>query len=104
MFGIADKQRNEFLKDTPTFAEQGYPEVMDVSVAGIWAPAGTPKPVLDTLKKALADAMKMPETKAGLDKAGQTLFAGTPEQFQASIEKDGEMYNADFKKLGIQPE
>lgn len=105
VFGIADKQRSAFLPNTPTFAEQGYAEVMDVSIAGIWAPAATPKPVLDKLKKAMADAMKLPEIKAGLDKAGQTLYTNvTPEQFQASIEKDGEMYRDDFKRLGIQPE
>ncbi len=51
VFGIADKKRSEMLPNTPTFAEQGYPEVMDVSVSGIWAPAGTPKPVLDKLQE-----------------------------------------------------
>lgn len=104
VFGIADKKRSPMLPNTPTFAEQGYPEVMDVSVSGIWAPAGTPKPVLDKLKKAMAEAMKLPEMKVGVEKVGQTLYTITPEEFQAAIEKDGEMYREDFKRLGIQPE
>ncbi len=104
VFGIADTKRNALLPNTPTFAEQGYPGVMDVSVAGVWAPAATPKPVLDALKKAMADAMKLPEMKVGIDKAGQTLYNITPEQFQAAIEKDGEMYKGDFKRLNIEPQ
>ena len=104
VFGISGSKRIAQLPNTPTFAEQGYPEVMDVSVSGIWAPAGTPKPVLDKLKKAMADAMKLPEMKVGVDKIGQTLYTITPEEFQAAIEKDGEMYKGDFQRLGIQPE
>lgn len=104
VFGIADSKRSPLLPNTPTFAEQGYPEVMDVSVAGVWAPAGTPKPVMDALKKAMSEAMKLPEVKAGIEKAGQTLYDITPEQFQAAIEKDGEMYKGDFKRLNIEPQ
>ncbi len=38
--------------------------------------------------------MKLPEMKVGVGKAGQTLYTITPEEFQAAIEKDGEMYQA----------
>jgi tripartite-type tricarboxylate transporter receptor subunit TctC len=60
--------------------------------------------VLDALKKAMAAATKRPETLAGLAKAGQTAYDITPEQFQAAIEKDGEMYKGDFKRLNIEPQ
>jgi tripartite-type tricarboxylate transporter receptor subunit TctC len=104
VFAISGSKRIEQLPNTPTFAEQGYAGVNDVSVAGVWAPAGTPKPVLDKLKKAMVDAMKVPAVTVQLTKAGQILYTGTPEQFQASIEKDGKMYEGDFKRLGIAPQ
>ena len=102
VFGISGSKRIEQLPNTPTFAEQGYDGVNDVSVAGVWAPAATPKPILDALKKAMADAMKVPEVTVQLTKAGQILYTGTPEQFQADIEKDGVMYDGDFKRLGVE--
>jgi len=102
VFGISGSKRIPQLPDTPTFAEQGFEGINDVSVAGVWAPAGTPKPILDKLKKAMADAMKVPDITVQLTKAGQVLYTGTPEQFQADIEKDGLMYRDDFKRLGVE--
>ena len=52
----------------------------------------------------MSEAMKLPEMKVGVDKIGQTLYTITPDEFQAAIEKDGEMYKGDFQRLGIQPE
>src|SRR6478736_4960768 len=101
VFAISGSKRIDQLPNTPTFAEQGFDGVNDVSVAGLWAPAGTPKSVLDKLKKAMADAMKVPDITVQLTKAGQVLYTGTPEQFQADIEKDGLMYRDDFKRLGV---
>jgi tripartite-type tricarboxylate transporter receptor subunit TctC len=102
VFGISGSKRIPQLPDTPTFAEQGFEGINDVSVAGVWAPAGTPKPILDKLKKAMADAMKVPDITVQLTKAGQVLYTGTPEQFQTDIEKDGLMYRDDFKRLGVE--
>ena len=56
------------------------------------------------MRQAMADAMKVPDVTAQLTKAGQILYTGTPEQFQADIEKDGLMYRADFKRLGVEPQ
>jgi tripartite-type tricarboxylate transporter receptor subunit TctC len=104
VFGISGSKRIAQLPNTPTFAEQGFDGVNDVSVAGVWAAAGTPKPVLDRLKKAMADAMKVPEITLQLTKLGQILYTDTPEKFQADIEKDGLMYRDDFKRLGVEPQ
>jgi tripartite-type tricarboxylate transporter receptor subunit TctC len=104
VFGISDSKRSPYLPNTPTFAELGYAAVNDTGLSGIWAPAGTPKPVLDRLRKAMADAMKAPEVKAQLDKAGQLLYEGSVEQFDAEFRKVEAIYRADFKKLGIEPQ
>src|SRR5690606_32787507 len=58
VFAVTDKRRIELFPDVPTFVEAGYPAVNDYVLSGVWAPAGTPKPVLDKLRAAVAEVMK----------------------------------------------
>lgn len=104
VLGISDKARNSQLPNVPTFAEAGFPALNDTSVAGIWAPVGTPKPIVDKLRKAMADAMKTTEIKAQIEKTGNLLYEGTPDQFDKEIRKTADEYGVAFKRLGIQPE
>ena len=41
------------LPEVPTFRERGYPAIVDETWFAVFAPAGTPKPVLDKLSAAL---------------------------------------------------
>jgi tripartite-type tricarboxylate transporter receptor subunit TctC len=104
VFGVADKTRAELLPNVQTFIEAGYPAVNDMTMAGVWAPAGTPKPVVDRLRAAMAQAMKAPDIKGLVEGTGHLMYQGTPEQFDADIRKQAGQYRDDFKKLGIQPE
>lgn len=103
VLGLSDKTRNSQLPNVPTFVETGYPALDDTSVAGIWAPAGTPKPVVDRLRKAMAEAMKANDIKSQIEKTGNFLYGGTPEQFDSEIRKTSDEYGAAFKRLGIEP-
>src|SRR5262245_15448794 len=49
--------------DVPTIAEAGYPGVGTLAWQGLFAPAGTPKEVLDTLNKTVLQALEVPEVK-----------------------------------------
>jgi len=49
--------------DVPTIAEAGYPGVGTLAWQGLFAPAGTPKEVLDTLNKTVLQAMDAPQVK-----------------------------------------
>ncbi len=59
--------------DVPTMAEKGFPEASLNIWMALYVPAKTPKPVVDTLVKALAQAAKEPMLKDGLEKAGMYL-------------------------------
>jgi tripartite-type tricarboxylate transporter receptor subunit TctC len=55
----------------------------------LFAPAGTPKPVIDRLHKELAAAMSDPEVKAKIEATGgYILYSTTPDQLQARINED----------------
>jgi tripartite-type tricarboxylate transporter receptor subunit TctC len=54
--------------DVPTIAEAGYPGVGTLAWQGLFAPAGTPKDVLDILNKAILQAMEAPQVKETFSK------------------------------------
>jgi tripartite-type tricarboxylate transporter receptor subunit TctC len=56
---IAEQRLKEY-PDVPTLAEAGYPNVGTLHWQSMFAPAQTPKPVLETIFKAVTDAAKVP--------------------------------------------
>lgn len=67
---VTTRERIEPLKDTPTLAELGYPEV-DVDVwFGVAAPRGTPDAVIDKLSQGFKQALADPEVRKQLMAAG----------------------------------
>jgi tripartite-type tricarboxylate transporter receptor subunit TctC len=65
--------RQAALPDVPTFAELGLSGFEDVPYYGIFAPKGTPQPVLDKLTTAVAKAVAMPDVHSRLTAMGLTV-------------------------------
>ena len=61
---VAGEKRIAALPDTPTTSEAGVPEYKVNGWFALIAPAGTPRPVLDKLNKALNDAFADPAVRA----------------------------------------
>jgi tripartite-type tricarboxylate transporter receptor subunit TctC len=76
---IASSKRLASLPNVPTFAEAGIP-IEVVSWQAVFAPAGTPKPIVQRLNAEFARAMKQPEVQARLEQLGVDPAAGPPEQ------------------------
>ncbi len=58
---VASKQRVPQIPDVPTVAEAGYPKFEAPSWVGMFAPAGTPQPIIDRLHQEIAKALKAPD-------------------------------------------
>ena len=80
-------KRGDDLPDVPTMAEQGVK--MDVSEwNGIFAPAGTPEPVIKKLSEAIATALKDPQTIKQLNNLGMQVEGTSPEAFRTFISNE----------------
>jgi tripartite-type tricarboxylate transporter receptor subunit TctC len=66
ILGVAAPARSALLPEVPTFIEQGYAGFTAASFVGLFAPAGTPEPVLRRLQAVIAEALDDPEVKARL--------------------------------------
>jgi len=83
---MTTEKRVAVAPEVPTMAEAGVPgdQISDVMQA-VFAPGGTPKPIIDLLQKEIAKAMAAPDVKAKLDSLGFDAIADTPEHFAARI-------------------
>jgi tripartite-type tricarboxylate transporter receptor subunit TctC len=55
---VASDKRLSILPDVPTFAELGYPNFTSLVWAGFFVPANTPKGVIETLSKSIAEILQ----------------------------------------------
>jgi len=65
---LVNRERLPEYKDVPTMQEVGFDGVGTLAWQGLFAPAGTPKEILETLRKAMADAMASPAVVATFGK------------------------------------
>ncbi|MGZ5834853.1 MAG: tripartite tricarboxylate transporter substrate binding protein [Xanthobacteraceae bacterium] len=86
---VTQLKRSRTAPDVPTMAEQGLPG-FDIGLwFGMVAPAGTPKPVIDKLAAATADAMQSPDLIAALTAAGIDPITDVgPEAFAKYIDSE----------------
>jgi tripartite-type tricarboxylate transporter receptor subunit TctC len=65
----------------PTFAEQGVPNVDLAIWVGAYAPAGTPRPIVERLQRELKAVIDLPQVREKMLAQGQTPIGNTPEEF-----------------------
>ncbi len=88
------------LPDVPTMDESGFPGFVIENWYGVFAPAGTPQPIVETLNKAVNVALKAPNVVQALDKMGSSDVAGTAEAFSAFIAKEAPVWKEVVEKSG----
>jgi tripartite-type tricarboxylate transporter receptor subunit TctC len=101
ILATSGERRSPFLPDAPTAAEAGVPGYNVTSWNGIFAPAGTPQPVVDTLNKAIREAVAEPDVKEKFAKLGVRAEASSPDQLMQRLKSDIEKWSAVIKKAGI---
>jgi len=81
--GVTSLKRSPAAPEIPTIAEQGLPGFDAVSWFALFAPAGTPKPVVDRLQGEVKKILAMPDIAAKLGEAGLDIVGSTPEELAA---------------------
>ena len=96
-------QRHPEWSDVPTFGET-YPDADFVGWNAIFAPAGTPEPIIRKFAQTLLTISKAPDIGVTLLKAGQFPAGGTPEELAKILRSDFDRYGALTRALNIKPE
>lgn len=85
---VTSAERTPDLPDVPTVAESGLPGFETIAWFGLLAPAGTPRPVIDTLHAACVEISAIPDVVEKVRLIGGFTRASTPEQFHERIRAD----------------
>ena len=80
--------RSPLLPSVPTFVEQGFPSIVAIGWNAVYAPAGTPKPLIDQLSVAIVKALRTPEIRDKLTALGVEPTGTTPDELAAIIAAD----------------
>lgn len=97
-------QRSAAMPEVPTFEEQGVKGV-DLAVwVAAYAPAGTPKPIVDRLQREIAAIIRMPDVMPKLIDQGQTPLGNTPEEFAAAFAAQAPRWIALIRASGATPQ
>ena len=96
--GVTTASRLAVLPDVPTLQEAGVAGYSYDPWFGLIAPAGTPKPVIETINKAIVAASKLPDHVERFTRLGVDLAVSTPEEFDALVKSDTERFTKLFGK------
>lgn len=95
--------RSKALPDVPTFPELGVPKLSGGAWFGIFAPAGTPRPVVEKISADINGFLNTPEMQKWLRDQGLEPTGMTPDQFTQFIKADLAKWRQLIGELGIKP-
>lgn len=103
LFAVLDRQRLPEYPDVPTLKEI-YPAIDFLAWFAVFAPAGTPQPIVQKLAAEMNKIAREPDLKPLLAKAAIAPVAGTPEDLSALLKKDYDRFGELIRKLNIKAE
>jgi tripartite-type tricarboxylate transporter receptor subunit TctC len=104
---VTSNKRSSYAPDIPTLAEagvEGYEQAGTDLWIGVFAPPGTPKPIVDRLYQEIAKAMKTPEVTERVRGLYYDTWTLPPEEFAAFLRTDYVKWGNVAKLAGLKPE
>ena len=102
VLAIAGNERQTPLPEVPTMPEAGLPAVQAYTWQGLFAPRGTPQPIVARLNQAVQQALRDPALQAKAAEAGVPLAGSTVAAFRAQIEADLRKWSEVIQTAGIE--
>jgi tripartite-type tricarboxylate transporter receptor subunit TctC len=82
--GVTGEQRTPALPDTPTLIEQKVKSFPSYSWWGVYAPTGTPRPIVDWMHAEITKAVRAPDvTQKFVEQFNMEILTTSPEEFAA---------------------
>jgi tripartite-type tricarboxylate transporter receptor subunit TctC len=101
LLAVTTGKRIALAPQTPTMIESGVPGFEMSSWQAIYAPKGTPRPIVERLHAEIAKALKQPDVQAKLQgQLGMELVGGTPAELAALMSKEIPRWATLVKKSG----
>lgn len=100
--GLTTKNASAALPDVKPISQLGIADYEVSPWFGVFVPAGTPKPVVDKMNKALVDALQKPEVAQRFASIGAEPIGSSPEEMANHLKAETERWGALIKEANIQ--
>jgi tripartite-type tricarboxylate transporter receptor subunit TctC len=100
---VTSRSRAPFAPDLPTMDESGFPGFETTVWFGLFAPAGTPAPIIDKLNRETAAVMALPDVRKKLLDIGIVPRTSTSAELAAMIATETPYWSRVLKDAGIKP-
>jgi tripartite-type tricarboxylate transporter receptor subunit TctC len=102
MIAVTGPERLVADQDIPTAVESGLPKMISVNFTGLFAPAKTPKPIVEQIAAATASALASEEVRKNLIEQGLEPYAdSTPEKTRRFVEDDIARWTPVVRAIGL---
>ena len=98
---VTTAKRSSALPQVPTLAEAGVPGYEVSPWFAVFAPAGTPQPIVAKLNKALLDAMKQPDVVTRLAAIGAEPIGSSPQELATHLQRESDRWTKLITERGI---
>jgi len=95
--------RSRTLPEAPTIAESGLPGYEVTSWNALFAPAGTPEPIVKRLNALTREALAQPEAKSAMEKQEMDITPSTPEELGRLVKTELAKWAKVVKASGMKP-
>ena len=102
MLAVATARRSPVVPDIPTVGESGYPGFEPAFKFGYFAPAGTPRPIIDKLNAEVLAALEAPAIKAAAAERGWQLAGTSPEGYARMLTDEIAFWGRIVRDAGIE--
>jgi tripartite-type tricarboxylate transporter receptor subunit TctC len=104
MLAVMSADRAPAFPDVPTMRDLGYPNFAVETWYGVFAPAGTPAPIVSKLSAELNAILQQPDIQAQLARQGMIPVGGAPERLGTYVKEDLARWKRVVIETGLKPE
>jgi tripartite-type tricarboxylate transporter receptor subunit TctC len=99
--GVSGEKRNRFAPNVPTFAEQGFKDLVFSEWFGFFAPGGTPAPVVERANAAVRSALARQDVIDGIAVMGLEARSSTPAELATLLKTSYDRWGPIVKQIGF---
>ncbi len=104
LLGVGSPRPSPIFPDAPAIAQSGLPGFEAIPWFALFAPKGTPKDIIDRIHRDMVTVLHDPDVRKRLATLGAEPGGQSPEEFDARVRSEIEIWSKVARSAGIKPE
>ncbi len=101
VLAVTTGRRSTLNPEWPTLAQEGAGDIDASNWTALFAPKGTPQPIIDKLAAKVAEILAMPDVKARFAAGGVSTIPSTPAELDAKVKREAAIYRLVIQKANV---